>query len=177
MFDGCTTYRFKVDAIKAPGGSYRLESADSEFTQDDAHFREVAEFVKTALSSKGMFEAPPGVMPDMIVEVDLGIEATRTIQWMTFYPPFDGGQLVTVVIYKLFLQITARDEPRQGGDHLPLERWSTYVTIENEDDDLRKYVPLLVSAAMDSIDADTAGQKRITLRANDDRIAFVKAGM
>ncbi|HEX9783968.1 MAG TPA: RNA polymerase sigma factor [Opitutaceae bacterium] len=182
LLSGCATYQFKVDAIKAPdspfGVSYRLHSAHPGITEDDARFLEAAEYVKTALSSKGMFEAPAGVTPDMTVEIDFGIDSERTEQRIE---PGNAhllaNALINVVIYEKYVRITARENPQQTGDYGSRELWSVYVTNENEDDDLREYLPLLVSAAMDAIDSDSKGRKLIDLGPNDARVVFVKSGM
>lgn len=199
LLTGCTTYHFKVDAVKAApdttaGVSYQLQSAHPEVTGDHAVFRRVADHVKTALSSKGLFEAPAGVTPDMDIEIDFGIANERTeqrvidlaspIQSGGFHGhgvsnhagPSDGI-VVLVTFYEKFVRITAHERTPHAGAHTPREVWSVYVSTENEDADLDKYLPLLVSAAMDAIDSDTNGPRKISFGPNDERVAFVNAGM
>lgn len=224
LFSGCaTTYKFKVDAVKNESTeiteekqSFKVVSANPEMDEEDLRFQEAREYVKTALSSKGMFEAPPGVEADMIVEVDFGMEEPRTkfytvsepvyavvgggtrtimvpvrdpntgrityVQQVVYDPPqreLIGFQdrVVTVTVYEKYIRITARETQEEAGDRPPRELWSVYVTNEDESDDLRKYVPLMVSAAMDSIDENTSSQKTITLTQNDERVKFIKEGM
>ena len=45
---------------------------------DNLRYKEAADFVKTALSGKGLYEAPTTDTADMIVELDYGVEAPRT---------------------------------------------------------------------------------------------------
>ena len=88
---GCktTTYHVKVDAISqsadpvgAASGSdhqsYKLKSKNPALDDENLRYKEAAEFVKTALSSKGLYEAPTPDRADMIVEVDYGMDAPRT---------------------------------------------------------------------------------------------------
>ncbi|RME69914.1 MAG: hypothetical protein D6781_07520, partial [Verrucomicrobia bacterium] len=202
LLGGCaTTYRFKVDAVKNQEIrdeklSYRIVSANPEMDEQDLRFREAANYVKTALSAKGMYEAPPGTDPEMIVELDFGMEEpktkfetisepvyalvgggartvtvpvtdskgkTRYVTYVVYDPPqreLIGFQdrIITVQVYEKYLRITSREAPDPNSDRPPRELWSVYVMNEDEKDDLRAYVPLMVSAAMDSINEDSSSK-------------------
>lgn len=224
LFSGCaTTYRFKVDAVKnqeteitEEKQSFRVVSANPEMDEDDLRFQETRQYVKTALSSKGMYEAPPGTDADMVVEVDFGMEEPRTKFYTVSEPVYamvGGGartimvavrdpktgrisyvpqvvydppqrelvgfqdRVVTVTVYEKYIRITSRETPEEAGDRPPRELWSVYVTNEDESDDIRKYVPLMVSAAMDSMDQNTSSQKEIVLTQEDERVKFVREGL
>jgi hypothetical protein len=82
---GCSTsntYKVKVDAITKPAPStaqsYKLKSKDPRLGEENLRYREAAEFVKTALSGKGLYEAPSEDRADMIVELDYGMDAPRS---------------------------------------------------------------------------------------------------
>ena len=82
---GCSTsstYQVKVDAITkpAPSGaqSYKLKSKDPRLGEENLRYHEAADFVRTALSGKGLYEAPSEDRADMIVELDYGMEAPRS---------------------------------------------------------------------------------------------------
>jgi hypothetical protein len=81
---GCatSTYEVKVDAISKPvaadAQSYRIKSKDPKLGEESLRYREAAEFVRTALSGKGLYEAPSDAKADMIVELDYGIDAARS---------------------------------------------------------------------------------------------------
>ncbi len=81
---GCSSsaYRVKVDAIAKPAGtdaqSYVLKSKDPRLGEENLRYREAAEFVRTALSGKGLYEAPSADRADMVIELDYGMEAPRT---------------------------------------------------------------------------------------------------
>lgn len=81
---GCatsSTYAVKVDAITKPAPvgaqSFKLKSKDPRMGEENLRYREAAEFVKTALSGKGLYEAPSEEKADMIVELDYGMDAPR----------------------------------------------------------------------------------------------------
>src|SRR5437867_8438760 len=81
---GCSTstYKVKVDAITKPETaigpvttdvqSYKLKSKNPAVGEENLRYKEAAEFVKTALSGKGMYEATSEDKADMIVELDYG---------------------------------------------------------------------------------------------------------
>jgi hypothetical protein len=82
---GCasrSTYKVKVDAISKPlpseAQSFKLKSKDPRLGEENLRYREAAEFVKTALSGKGLYKAPSEERADMIVELDYGMEAPRS---------------------------------------------------------------------------------------------------
>ncbi len=221
LLSGCaTTYRFKVDAVRNQDvveekQSYEVVSANPEMDKEDLRFKEAVAYVRTALSSKGMYEAPAGSDSQMQVEVDFGIEAPRTkvqtvsepvyalvgggsrtvtvpvtdangqtryVTYVVYDPPqreLIGFQdrVITYQVYEKYMRITARESREQAGDRPPRELWSVYVVNEDEKDDLRSYVPLMVSAAMDSINQNSSSKKDVVLRDTDERVVFVKKGM
>jgi hypothetical protein len=86
MMGGCasqsSTYKVKVDAISKPvppaTQSYKLKSKDPRQGEENLRYREAAEFVRTALSGKGLYEAPSEQAADMVVELDFGMDAPRS---------------------------------------------------------------------------------------------------
>ncbi len=84
-FIGCSstpTYQVKVDAISKPAApqkqSYALKSKDPRLGEENLRYKEAADFVRTALSGKGLYEAPNAEVADMVVELDYGLEAPRS---------------------------------------------------------------------------------------------------
>lgn len=89
---GCqssNSYAVKVDAVakrdasaapvaKAEPQSYRVKSKNPAHGEENLRYLEAADYVKTALSGKGLYEAPSDEAADMIVELDYGIDAPRT---------------------------------------------------------------------------------------------------
>lgn len=78
-----TTYEMQVDAIKNPqpveagAESYVLIPRDPTVDPNDLRYKETAEWIKTALSAKGMYEALDPLEADMVIEVDYGMEPPR----------------------------------------------------------------------------------------------------
>lgn len=95
LLGGCTTtYQVQVDAIAqatpaaAAAQSYEIKSTDPRIDEDSLRYKEVATYVKTALSGKGMYEAPPGAKADVVVNVDYGMEPPRVKYETETYPIF-----------------------------------------------------------------------------------------
>lgn len=96
LFSGCTTtYVVQVDAISqaakkegpAPQ-SYEIRTSNPRLEEDNLRYKEVANYVKTALSGKGMFEAPPKSKADVVVDIDYGMESPRVKYETETYPVF-----------------------------------------------------------------------------------------
>ncbi|MBL9201593.1 MAG: hypothetical protein JNL39_13875 [Opitutaceae bacterium] len=78
MFAGCaTTHEVKIDSLAKPNAepaiSYEIKNKNPLIADDSLRHKEAAGMVRTALSGKGMYEAPPGVKPDMVVDLDYGV--------------------------------------------------------------------------------------------------------
>lgn len=85
LVSGCNSsnsYQVKVDAISKPAPaqtqSYVLKSKDPRLGEENLRYKEAADFVRTALSGKGLYEAPSEDRADMVVELDYGMEAPRS---------------------------------------------------------------------------------------------------
>jgi hypothetical protein len=98
---GCTTpgHQVKVDAIARQEGardaqSYVLRTRGPAAKDDSLRSREATEFIRTALSGKGLYEAPSAERADLVIEVDYGVEAPRSkIERVTvpIYAQVGGG--------------------------------------------------------------------------------------
>jgi hypothetical protein len=78
LLGGCaTTYDVKVDSLAKPNSeqaiSYEIHNKNPLVAEDSLRYKEAAGYVKTALSGKGMYEAPPNSTADMVVDLDYGI--------------------------------------------------------------------------------------------------------
>jgi len=78
MFSGCaTTHEIKVDSLAKPNAenaiSYEIKNRNPLVAEDSLRYKEAAGFVKTALSGKGMYEAPPNTKADIVVDLDYGV--------------------------------------------------------------------------------------------------------
>jgi hypothetical protein len=75
---GCaSSYNVKVDSLARPGKenvvSYEIHNANPLVADDSLRYKEAVGYVKTALSGKGLYEAPEKTKPDLVVDVDYGI--------------------------------------------------------------------------------------------------------
>ncbi|HEX2852553.1 MAG TPA: hypothetical protein VHO24_04890 [Opitutaceae bacterium] len=82
---GCATgHKIKVDALAAPGAensiAYRIKTSNPGLDPKSLHYQEAERLVKTALSGKGLYEAPKPEMADIIVDLDYGISAPKANQ-------------------------------------------------------------------------------------------------
>jgi hypothetical protein len=78
LLNGCaTTHQIKVDSLAKPDSenkiSYEIKNKNPLVTEDSLRYKEAANMVKTALSGKGLYEAPPNVKPDLVVDMDYGV--------------------------------------------------------------------------------------------------------
>ena len=90
LFTGCTTntYTVQVDAISKPNAataqaatpppqSYYIHSKNPRLDETSLRYKEVSDYVKTALSGKGMYEAPKPEAADVVIDIDYGMDAPR----------------------------------------------------------------------------------------------------
>lgn len=117
---GCATssYEVKVDAVSKPDASasaprtdgelqsYKIKSKNPALGDENLRYKEAADYVKTALSSKGLYEATTQDRADMIVEVDFGMDSPRTKVEMVSVPVY--AQTGGGVRYKQMPEANAR---------------------------------------------------------------------
>jgi hypothetical protein len=77
-FGGCaTSYEVKVDSLAKPNAeqvvSYEIRNKNPLVADDSLRYKEASGYVKTALSGKGLYEAPGNTKPDVVVDLDYGI--------------------------------------------------------------------------------------------------------
>jgi len=85
----------QVDAIKNPfpidpdADSYVLVPRDPSVDTNDLRYKETADWIRAALSAKGMYESLDPLEADMVIEVDYGME-----------PPRQEVEVVEVPVYR-----------------------------------------------------------------------------
>jgi len=221
LLSGCTTtYNFKVDAISnpevQPGLSYKIANVNSAGEPSDLRSQEAGNWVKTALSGKGLYEAETLEDADMIVELEYGMEEPRTKMTTIstpIYAEIGGGvryiqvpvtdkegnvsyktvavreptrseyvgereSVIVQTIYEKYMRISARENKlEEESDTRGAQIWSVYVTNEDEQDDLRQYLPIMASAAIDFIGENSETEQEVKLKDTDDVVTFVKKGL
>lgn len=84
--DANKTYTVQVDAIASPtetgraapsAQSYHIRTHNPRLNEDSLRYKEVAGHVRTALSGRGMYEAPSPDLADVVIELDYGMEEPR----------------------------------------------------------------------------------------------------
>lgn len=83
LLGGCaTTHELKVDSLAKPDAeasiSYEIKNRNPLVADDSLRYKEAASMVKTALSGKGLYEAPPNTKADMVVDLDYGVGPPQT---------------------------------------------------------------------------------------------------
>ncbi|MEO7414595.1 MAG: hypothetical protein ABIZ81_14695, partial [Opitutaceae bacterium] len=135
-------YRVKVDAVSRPQAepaiAYRIKTSNPDLDPDSLRYKEAERFVKTALSGKGLYEAPKPEMADMVVNLDYGISPPKVSQQMRREPIFAtipgaiSTQVVQVGVDKsgnpIYSTITVQEPSRTEyiGDREYMETIVTY---------------------------------------------------
>ncbi len=75
---GCaSSYTVKVDSVAKPKAeesiSYKIINKNAAVSEDSLRYKEAASHVRTALSGKGLYEAPDPEKADLIVALDYGV--------------------------------------------------------------------------------------------------------
>ena len=78
FFAGCaSTTQVKIDSISKPKAgeaiSYSIHNNNPLVAENSLRYKEAVGFVKTALSGKGMYEAPDAQKADIVVNLDYGV--------------------------------------------------------------------------------------------------------
>ena len=78
LFSGCAnTYEVKVDSLAKPKAeesiSYKIINKNPAVAEDTLRYKEAVGYVRTALSGKGLYEAPDADKADLVVAVDYGV--------------------------------------------------------------------------------------------------------
>ena len=80
---GCASgYDVKVDSLAKPKAeeaiSYQIHNQNPQTGDDSLRYKEAANYVRTALSGKGMYEAPDAEKADLVIDIDYGIGPPQT---------------------------------------------------------------------------------------------------
>lgn len=123
---GCaSSYEVKVDSLAKPAAeqvvSYEIKNTNPLLEEDSLRYKEATEYVKTALSGKGLYEAPDKVKPDIIVDLDYGIKPPESHKEMVSEPVYITvpGQIRTERVQvgtdsqgrPIFQTVTVQDPP------------------------------------------------------------------
>lgn len=139
---GCATnnYDVKINAIankdKPSGESYRIIAKNGGDPRTDLRTKEAVDYVKAALSARGLYEAPNPETADMVVEVDYDVEPPR-VEFETRSSPvfarLEGGVRSVILPVRApngtvsYRNVTVMEPPSQ--EFLGFEEHTVPVTI------------------------------------------------
>lgn len=168
---GCTNifipkHKVLVDAISLPdlpkpsGQSYRLLAKRSVVNQTPVQVPVIKACLDAALSSQGMFEAPPNVPSDIFIEVSFGQDTT---------PRVDPAARET------YLQLSARANPDGSMDKANgPELWDVRVAVLGIAGRMETAMPLLCSVAAGYVATNTQVETKIDIPQNSPTVAAVR---
>lgn len=208
LLAGCThapVHEVRVDAIAQPEAekkiSYRIEPRNLDTDETSLRYKEVKAHVVTALSGRGMYEAPVSGKADLIIVIEYGVGPphiferrvrqnkveTRTRE----VPMPEGGSVPmseTVITgeeivlipenhHEKYLRMVATENHTSAEGRAP-QVWVIDASSDGPSADLRKYLPILAAASIEHIGRNTDGPVVIRLKDEPDgAIDFVKKGM
>jgi hypothetical protein len=116
LLAGCSTtstYTVQIDAITAPDKataqgtalpqSFHIRSKNPKLDESSLRYKEVSDYVKTALSGRGMYEAPTAELADVVIDIDYGMDAPR-VKFQTMSKPMilqTGGDTKTETVERI----------------------------------------------------------------------------
>lgn len=185
---GCQrNYTLQVESVHHPETGIDLDAKSyvvtsiidtSSIPGGRLHKQEVAKIVADALAVRGMYIAPSVERADVVVEISYGMGPHKiqvseiTNESMGIYK-----RRVAEELREKHLTITAR-VPRPGKDGQPPEIvWTVDVrTREDNEAQLRKYLPILAEVAATWASRNTHGTRSFTATLEDGVLIYVSGG-
>jgi hypothetical protein len=118
---------------------------------------------------------PPGALPPVMNDGSLRADGVGERNGREVV----GSETVSrpVAVCEKYISVAGRENKPAAEGCPPVELWRVHVSIEDESRDLRDYLPLLTSVAMDQIGKETNGETIATLDSRDESIQFIRRGM
>lgn len=132
--------------------SYRIESHNPGIDTSTLRYLEAENFVKTALSGKGMYEAPKPELADMVVELDYGIG-----------PPLLSRKPVSEPIFENVPGVTRTETVQTGVD---VRGNPIFSTVISQEPSRQEYI-----GDRDSMVPVTLYEKHLTVTAHENKEA------
>ena len=102
---GCAgSYQVKVDALSKPEAekavAYRLQTSGAGIDPKSLRNQEAERFVRTALSGRGLYEAPKPELAEVVVNLDYGVSEPKLVREMRTEPIYRTlpGRVFTAVV-------------------------------------------------------------------------------
>lgn len=188
LLAGCNNlYRLQVESVHHPETGIDLDAKSyvvtsiidtSSIPGGKLHKQEVAKIVAEALAVRGMYQAPSVERADVVVEIAYGMGPHKiqvseiTNEAMGVYK-----RRVAEELREKHLTITARvAHPRQDGQP-PEIVWTVDVrTRDDNEAQLRKYLPILAEVAATWASKNTHGTRSFTATLEDGVLIYVSGG-
>ncbi|HVT73618.1 MAG TPA: hypothetical protein VHD61_10800 [Lacunisphaera sp.] len=188
LLAGCqTVHDVTIDAIsnqaKPMGSSYRLVVHDPTGGVDKELAATAVANIKDALAARGLYEAPAGLQPDVVIDYQFGI-GPGEIKIVRAPPAImnSGGIGIQdvdygdkpIIVFEKFISLSAREpvpgETAGGRGHATKkgdEVWNLRVSIEDEKKDLAPYLPVLASVSVDYMGANSVEEEHVMVKGGD----------
>ncbi|HVZ64685.1 MAG TPA: hypothetical protein VG936_08955 [Lacunisphaera sp.] len=187
VFAGCqTVHDVTIDAIsnqsKPMGSSYRLVVHDPTGGVDKELAATAVTAIEDALAARGLYEAPAGVAPDVVIDYQYGV-GPGEIKIVRAPPAImnSGGIGIQdvdygdkpIIVFEKFISLSAREPvPAEAGGRASAtkrgeEVWNLHVSIEDEKKELASYLPVLASVSVDYMGANSVEEKHVVVKAGD----------
>ncbi|MDI1336681.1 MAG: hypothetical protein PSU94_10930 [Lacunisphaera sp.] len=179
---GCQTVNdVAIDAIsntdKPLGTSYRLEIHElSGGVEKELQAVAVAR-VREALASRGLYEAPAGTRPDMVIQCEYGVSPPHIkIIYKSSGDNIPGVSLIQqpgarpIIVYEKYIKLSAREPAAttaRGTGKPTEELWSVHTTVEDTVKNLEPYLPVLAAAAIGYIGQNSIQELHLPLKTSD----------
>lgn len=159
-------HRVIVDAISAPdvtkpgGKSYKLVAKRSVVSNMPVQIPVLKACVDAALSGQGMYEAPPNVPPEIVIEVTYGR---------------DNSARALAAVRETYLQLSARSNPQRSLDKATgPELWDVRTAVLGVSGAIETALPLLSAVAAEHMATNTLVETRIEVPQNSPMIENVR---
>lgn len=186
-----------------PAQSFWIRSRQRDPSVETLRYREAVGHIKTAMSGRGLYEAPSEESADMVIELDYGVRSRRTRFDVDPSPapakaarakerPKDGAKAADGEVapstdrreiemdteyFEKHVVIEARARNRPADATGPEFLWRVTAQNVSTSDDLRKYVPILAAATIDYLGKETAGAREIEVDEHGVDVTFVRKGL
>lgn len=196
---GCErSYEVKVDGIKdnrysfPVGTPYALLLPPKGMVGQDFNRAKAESMVKTALSVQGYYPVDRVEEAELVITVEYGMSAGRvsfrekpTLNTPLIGPaelgyrnypgivPVSETEIVPEMVQTKYITFSARDPKTMDENGKPAEVWNLVVKVEDEGQNLEKYMPVLLAASMKYLGTNTGKQIEIDISDGNEAVQYV----